>query len=156
VGHATYTMVPSCHSTSMMLYEYIRDKTMWPDGQSAGYIISFDNGVVLYATGDTGVSMEMRMVQELYSPEITVMTCGGQYNMGIREFAYACKMLRPKVAIPCHYDTFPRQRQDMNKLREALAVMAPTTELITLKPGESYVYRRETSGEVKMEMQLMQ
>lgn len=148
VGHATYTMVPACHSTNIMLYEYLRDKTMWPDGQSAGYIVSFDNGIVLYASGDTGVSTEMNLIQELYAPEIAVMTCGGQYNMGIREFAYACKILRPKVAIPCHYDTFPRQRQDMNKLREAVSITSPGTQLVTLKPGQSYTYYREVSEEV--------
>ena len=151
VGHTNYTMTPSCHSTSIMLHEYLKDKTMIPDGMTCGFVMSFDNGIVLYNSADTGVTTEMGIVQELYAPEICVMPCGGQYNMGIREYAYACKMLSPKVAIPCHYDTFPRQRQGMNELRQAMAVMAPGTELVTLQPGQSYTYHKETSGSVKTE-----
>jgi L-ascorbate metabolism protein UlaG (beta-lactamase superfamily) len=76
------------------------------------------------------------------------MTAGGQYNMGIREFAYACKILKPKIAIPCHYDTFPRQKLDKEKLKEAVYIMSPSTKLVFLNPGESLNYQAEYSYEV--------
>ncbi len=140
----TYTMVPAFHSSSIMHYDYVKNKTRYPDA-AAGYVISFPDGPVIYASGDTGVSMEMHMIQELYSPEICIMTAGGQYNMGIREFAYACKILKPKIAIPCHYDTFPRQRLDKEKLRQAVSVMSPSTNLVFLNPGESLRYVAESA-----------
>ncbi|MCZ6680025.1 MAG: metal-dependent hydrolase [Candidatus Poribacteria bacterium] len=142
VGKATYTMVPACHSTNMMLYEYLEDKTMGADGQTCGFVISFDNGIVLYDSSDTGVSAEMQVIGNMYNPDIAIMPAGGQYTMGLREFAFACHVIRPKVAIPCHYDTFPKQAADIDKLREMVAVTSPRTEVVKLLPGESYTYEQ--------------
>lgn len=139
INNVTYTMVPAFHTTSIMHYDYVKNKTRYPDG-SVGYVISPKDGPAIYVSGDTGVSMEMHMIRELYDPEICIMTAGGQYNMGVREFAYACKILGPTIAIPCHYDTFPRQRLDKEKLKQAVSVMAPSTNLIFLNPGESLRY----------------
>ncbi|MEM1964231.1 MAG: metal-dependent hydrolase [Candidatus Caldarchaeum sp.] len=148
INKVTYTAVPAFHSSSIMHYDYIKNKTRYPDAP-VGYIIAPEDGPVIYFSGDTGVSMEMHMIQELYSPEICIMTAGGQYNMGVREFAYACKILKPKLAIPCHYDTFPRQRLDKEKLKQAVSVMSPSTKLVFLNPGESLRYATEHSWVVE-------
>jgi L-ascorbate metabolism protein UlaG (beta-lactamase superfamily) len=142
-----YTMVPAFHSSSIMHYDYVKNKVRYADS-AVGYIIAPEDGPVIYVSGDTGVMMEMHVIQELYSPEICIMTAGGQYNMGIREFAYACKILKPKIAIPCHYDTFPRQKLDKEKLKEAVSIMSPSTKLVFLNPGESLNYQAEYSYEV--------
>ncbi|MEM2072848.1 MAG: MBL fold metallo-hydrolase, partial [Candidatus Caldarchaeum sp.] len=148
INKVTYTAVPAFHSSSIMHYDYIKNKIRYPDAP-VGYIIAPEDGPVVYFSGDTGVSMEMHMIQELYSPEICIMTAGGQYNMGVREFAYACKILKPKLAIPCHYDTFPRQRLDKERLKQAVSVMSPSTKLVFLNPGESLRYATEHSWVVE-------
>ncbi|MCS6860103.1 MAG: metal-dependent hydrolase [Abditibacteriales bacterium] len=141
-GKATYTAVPAVHSTNIMGDEYRAKKTMMPDGQTMGFVITFDNGIVLYDSGDTGVTMDMQIIERLYKPELCIMPAGGQYNMGIREFALACEFLKPKVVIPCHYDTFPRQRQDIEKLKEAVAAASPGTQVVKMLPGETWTYER--------------
>lgn len=147
-GKVVYTCVNALHSTNIMGDEYRAEKRMFPDGQTVGYVMTFDNarpgerGIVLYDSGDTGPFGDMQLIRNLYQPQICIMPAGGQYNMGIREFAYACGLLTPEVVIPCHYDTFPRQRQDMKKLTAAVAVTSPKTQVVVLKPGASYTFRR--------------
>ncbi len=141
-GKVVYTCVNALHSTNIMGDEYRAEKRAFPDGQTVGYVLTFDNGLVLYDSGDTGVFGDMQLIANLYRPQVCIMPAGGQYNMGIREFAYACGMLHPEVVIPCHYDTFPRQRQDMKKLAAAVAVTSPGTRVVVMKPGDTFTFKR--------------
>jgi L-ascorbate metabolism protein UlaG (beta-lactamase superfamily) len=49
----------------------------------------------------------MRIIQELYAPELVMLPIGDLFTMSPREAAYACKLLKPKFVIPMHFDTFP-------------------------------------------------
>ena len=40
------------------------------------------------------------------------------------------------------WGTFPNQRADPEELARQVEVLAPGTRVVTLKPGESYLYRR--------------
>lgn len=110
---------------------------------ACGYVLSTGDDVRVYFAGDTGVFGDMRLIADLYVPQLAIMPVGGKYNMGIREAAYAASLMRPKVFIPMHYDAFPDQKADVEELRELVKVVAPFTDLIILKPGESFSYAPE-------------
>ncbi len=76
-------------------------------GNAAGFVIQCENGVTLYHAGDTGVFGDMKLISELYKPDIVMIPIGGVYTMGPREAAKACELLNPKCIIPMHYGTFP-------------------------------------------------
>src|SRR5580692_9072128 len=57
--------------------------------------------------GDTNVFGDMRIIHELYRPDIAMIPIGDHYTMGPREAAYACKLLQSGTVIPMHFGTFP-------------------------------------------------
>lgn len=78
-----------------------------PGGNAAGFVIQCENGVTLYHAGDTGLFGDMKLIAELYKPDIVMIPIGGVYTMGPREAAKACELLNPRLIIPMHYGTFP-------------------------------------------------
>jgi L-ascorbate metabolism protein UlaG (beta-lactamase superfamily) len=129
-------MTNAVHTSDIMVSE-----TEEEVGSGAcGYILVIEDDVRVYFAGDTGVFGDMRLIADLYNPHLAIVPVGGKYNMGVREAAYAAFLLRPKFLIPMHYGTFPDQEADLKRLSELINALAPTIELVILKPGNSYTY----------------
>ncbi|WP_188681646.1 metal-dependent hydrolase [Thermogymnomonas acidicola] len=107
VNGIRFTAVPAYHSTGYN-GKY--------GGAASGFVIEH-NGFTLYHAGDTGVFKDMELIGELYRPQISMLPIGGFYTMSPREAAYAVKMLRSKVTIPMHYNTFDAIKQDPQKFK---------------------------------------
>jgi len=90
-------MVPAIHSSSF------KNGYM---GHSAGFVIHLNDGVIYHA-GDTGLFGDMKLIRELYNPDIAMLPIGDVYTMGVKEAAKAVEFLNPKIVIPMHYGTFP-------------------------------------------------
>jgi len=129
-------MTNAVHTSDIMVSE---NEEVTGSG-ACGYVLVTEDDVRVYFAGDTGVFGDMRLIADLYAPQVAIMPVGGKYNMGVREAAYAAYLLKPKVFIPMHYDTFPDQKADLQELAELVKAMAPFTNLVTLKPGESFNY----------------
>jgi L-ascorbate metabolism protein UlaG (beta-lactamase superfamily) len=102
-------------------------------GEACGYVVEFANGVKIYHAGDTNVFGDMKIIRELYAPEIAMIPIGDHYTMGPREAAYACNLLKPKTVIPMHFGTFPPlvgRPSDLKKL-------VSDVEIREMKPGET-------------------
>jgi L-ascorbate metabolism protein UlaG (beta-lactamase superfamily) len=121
--------------------EWKKDGTIMPGSGSVGYVIEFKEGPSIYYGGDTGVFGDMSIIRDLYSPDIAILPVGGKYNMGYREAGYAASLIHPKYFIPIHYDTFPNQKLNLNKLLEEIKVRAPHVEVVRWKPGEAFEYK---------------
>lgn len=119
------TMVNALHTSEILGDEFKKDWTVLPGSGSAGYVLAFDGGPSIYYAGDTGVFGDMAIIRDLYSPEVAVMPVGGKYNMGYREAAYATSLVHPKLFLPIHFDTFPNQRLDINRLLEEVRMRSP-------------------------------
>jgi len=76
-------------------------------GDPGGFVIRLENGLCIYHAGDTGVFGGMRIIGELYKPDVAILPIGDFFTMGPREAAYACKLLKPRHIIGMHYGTFP-------------------------------------------------
>jgi L-ascorbate metabolism protein UlaG (beta-lactamase superfamily) len=107
-----------------------------PHGDPVGFIVGVPDGRNIYFAGDTDVFGDMRLIAELYRPEIAVLPIGDFYTMGPKQAAMAVKLLRPKIVIPAHYDTFPALTGTPAALAELIAGLTET-KLLTLIPGES-------------------
>jgi L-ascorbate metabolism protein UlaG (beta-lactamase superfamily) len=69
--------------------------------------------------------------------DVAVIPIGDHFTMGPADAVRALKLLKPAVAIPCHYNTFPPIEQDAQAFaREAQEKAGVKVE--ALKPGESY------------------
>jgi L-ascorbate metabolism protein UlaG (beta-lactamase superfamily) len=49
----------------------------------------------------------MKLIANLYKPQLALLPIGGLYTMGPREAAYACGLMMPRYIIGMHYGTFP-------------------------------------------------
>jgi L-ascorbate metabolism protein UlaG (beta-lactamase superfamily) len=76
-------------------------------GVAAGFVITPTEGPVLYHAGDTCVFGDMRLIGELYKPEIAMLPIGDHFTMGPKEAAVAAKLIGCKTVLPIHWGTFP-------------------------------------------------
>ncbi len=76
-------------------------------GEPAGFVVELENGFRFYHAGDTNVFGDMRLIRELYRPDLAMLPIGGHYTMGPREAALAVELLGVKHVMPIHYGTFP-------------------------------------------------
>ncbi len=126
----TLTMVHAEHSSGITDGDKVID-----GGNASGFVIRFEDGFVIYHTGDTGLFSDMRVIAKLYKPQVVLMCIGGFYTMGPVEAAEAVKLIRPKIVIPMHYGTFPALTGTPEALRK-LIPKSIKTKIMGLKPGE--------------------
>ncbi|CAB3392240.1 metal-dependent hydrolase [Kyrpidia spormannii] len=100
----TATMVPARHTSS---YRETEGNPIYA-GESAGYVLEFTGDHTVYHSGDTAITMDMKLIQDLYEPKIAILSASGHFTMGPREAAYAVRnLLRVRYVIPSH--TFPTE-----------------------------------------------
>lgn len=105
-------------------------------GEPAGFIVRLPGGVSLYHAGDTCVFGDMKLIGEMYKPDLACLPIGDVFTMGPREASMAIRLLGVKHAIPMHYATFPMLTGTPEELR-AEAKNIAGLEIHALKPGES-------------------
>ena len=126
VGDVKVTMVHADHSCGIQ----DGDQIIY-GGEAVGYVMEFTNGVKLYHAGDTNVFGDMKIIHELYGPEIAMLPIGDRFTMSPREAAYACNLLKPKTVIPMHFGTFPLLTGTPGQLQK----LVPGVEVVEMKPG---------------------
>jgi len=105
-------------------------------GEAAGYIMEFENGRTVYHSGDTSLMGDMKsIIGDFYKPDIAILPIGGVFTMGPNEAAFACKLIRPKIAIPEHYGTFPVLVQSSDGFKKQVRKQAPEVRVLDVKPG---------------------
>jgi L-ascorbate metabolism protein UlaG (beta-lactamase superfamily) len=103
-------------------------------GDPAGYVIRLENGFAVYHAGDTGVFGDMRLIRELYAPDLAILPIGGYFTMGPVEAAKACELLRPRYIVGMHYGTYPILAGTPGELKKHLP--APLRSRVKiLEPG---------------------
>jgi L-ascorbate metabolism protein UlaG (beta-lactamase superfamily) len=131
VGEIEVTMVNAVHSCGIQ----DGDKIIY-GGEACGYIVRLPGGAALYHAGDTAVFGDMKLIGELYSPEVAMLPIGDFYTMGPREAALAIRLLGVRHVIPMHFGTFPALTGTPDRLRE-LTKDISGLEIHAMKPGET-------------------
>ena len=124
-----FTMTQAVHSGGAVE----EDGTIVYLGEPAGYVIEFENGLKLYAAGDTAVFSDMQLIGRIYRPDVAVLPIGDHFTMSPAEAAVALELLGVRRCIPGHYATFPLLTGSPDELRS----LAPDVEVIASKPGET-------------------
>jgi L-ascorbate metabolism protein UlaG (beta-lactamase superfamily) len=103
-------------------------------GVAAGYVLSIEDGPTIYHAGDTAVFSDMRLIGELYHPQLAMVPIGGHFTMGPKEAAVALKFLGTKKVLPLHYGTFPPLKGTPQQLA---ALVGQDVEVLQIAPGDS-------------------
>ncbi|MGE0578891.1 metal-dependent hydrolase [Reyranella sp.] len=129
------TMVHAEHSSEMVLKDPTTGKdTTYFAGEPAGFIIELENGFKIYHMGDTGLFGDMKMIGELYKPDLLLVPIGGHYVMNPKDAAYAAKeLIKPKMAWPMHYASNPFLRGTPAEFKAALG--QTSVQVIDAEPG---------------------
>ncbi len=132
VAGVKITMVKAFHSADVE-----ENGNIISAGDPAGFVIELD-GVKVYHCGDTDVFSDMKLISELYKPDVMLVPIGGWYTMGIDEAVKAVEFVKPKYVIPMHYNTFPVIETDPGEFKKRVEEKIDGVEVIILKPGESF------------------
>jgi L-ascorbate metabolism protein UlaG (beta-lactamase superfamily) len=131
VAGVKVTMTHAIHSSGI-----VDGEEMVYAGEACGYVIELESGLRLYHAGDTCVFGDMRIIHDLYQPDVAMLPIGDHFTMSPREAAYALQLLQPKAMIPMHLGTFPVLGGTVAQLRQALGT-ASAIEVLELKPGQT-------------------
>jgi L-ascorbate metabolism protein UlaG (beta-lactamase superfamily) len=129
LGDVAVTMVVATHSAAAQ-----DEKGTHYVGVATGFVLTIADGPVLYHAGDTSVFGDMKLIAQLYKPEVVMLPIGGFYTMGPREAALAVEFLRPKAVLPIHFGTFPPLT---GTPKELAALIDPKIHVFTPVPGEA-------------------
>jgi L-ascorbate metabolism protein UlaG (beta-lactamase superfamily) len=124
----TTKFVPAWHTSSY------GDDWLAP-GIPAGHVVRF-GGRTIYFAGDTCLFLDMQLIGE-EGLDVAVVPIGDRFTMGPKDAARAVEFLKPKVVIPCHYNTFPPIQQAPQDFKQ-LVESKTSTKCVILDPGQSY------------------
>ena len=106
---------------------------------AVGFILEI-GGMRFYASGDTDLYGDLRLVGERYRPDVALVCAGnGPFTMGPGDAALACQFLGVGQAIPIHYAHNPAVMgpQAGEDFRQAVAQLSPGTNVHVMTPGQS-------------------
>jgi len=79
-----------------------------PVGSPNGVILKARGEKTLWHMGDTDIFSDMALLSEIHGVEACICPVGDRFTMGGKVAALAMtRFVKPKVAIPCHYGSFP-------------------------------------------------
>ena len=130
VDGVSFTMTAAVHSSAIE-----EAGPGFSAGTAAGFVIGMD-GVKVYHAGDTALFSDMKLIGELYHPDIALLPIGGRFTMGIAEAMMAANFIGAKTVIPIHYNTWEKIGADPQKFKKAVE-RTTDIKVQVLKPGES-------------------
>ena len=121
------TMTDARHSSSADDGTYL--------GEPAGFVVTLENGQTIYYAGDTSLFGDMKLIAELYHPDIAFLPIGDRFTMGPATAAIAARWLGVKQVVPMHWGTFPLLTGTPAMLKTHLA--GSGIDVLELQPGDT-------------------
>ncbi len=100
-------------------------------GNPCGFVVTMD-GKSVYHAGDTALYSDMSLIAPV---DCALLPIGDNFTMGIDDAVKAVALIKPKVTIPMHYNTFDVIKQDPEEFASKLK--GSDTDVRIIKPGES-------------------
>lgn len=123
------TMTDAIHSSS------VDEAGLVYLGEPAGFVVGLENGQTLYFAGDTALFGDMKLIGELYKPDIAFLPIGDRFTMGPDTAALAARWLGVRQVVPMHWGTFPLLTGTPEALKAHL--VGSGIEVLELAPGET-------------------
>jgi L-ascorbate metabolism protein UlaG (beta-lactamase superfamily) len=107
-------------------------------GTAAGWLLDV-GGARIYVAGDTALFSDMERIGRTVDGrglDVAILPIGDLFTMGPADAIEAVRLLRPRIALPSHYGTWPPIAQDADAWARRVAE-AGLAEARVLVPGES-------------------
>ena len=102
-------------------------------GTACGLLLEAD-GRRVYHAGDTALFLDMQLIGR-GGLDAALLPIGDNYTMGPEDALDALDLLKPRVAVPMHYNTWPVIAQDAARFAQAAG--ARGHRVVVLAPGQS-------------------
>jgi L-ascorbate metabolism protein UlaG (beta-lactamase superfamily) len=119
IGGVTITTVPAVHSNGVSgamvggeLGKMLQMASLGAYvGPPTGYVLTFSNGLVVYLSGDTGITAEQdAVVRQHYKAGLVVMNIGDNFTTGPKEAAFVINdLVKPRAVIASHVNEVATQ-----------------------------------------------
>lgn len=86
------------------------------ENEWVGYILNI-KGKRIYHAGDTDLIPEMKELKDI---DVALLPIGGTYTMDVKEAAEAANAIKPKTAIPMHYNKIEGTSADPEEFKNAV------------------------------------
>lgn len=104
-------------------------------GAACGAVV--ESGKTVYHAGDTALFSDMKLIGQLYRPDLALLPIGDRYTMGPREAGWAAAFVEAPMTVPMHYSTWPAIEADPFEFEEHCRKKGYKGEVTILNPGES-------------------
>ena len=88
-------------------------------GVASGFVVKA-GGRSVYHAGDTALFGDMQLIGR-GGLDVALVPIGDRYTMGAADAVEALNLLRPRIAVPIHYNTSPEIRADPEAFAAAAA-----------------------------------
>jgi L-ascorbate metabolism protein UlaG (beta-lactamase superfamily) len=106
-------------------------------GGAAGFVVeSADTN--FYYSGDTALTLDMKLISETAKLGFAVLSVGGTLTMDIEDAIRAAGLLECKDVIGVHYDTFPAIRIDHAAAKERCRLNGLTLHLLPIGGSQNF------------------
>ncbi len=120
-------MTPALHSSGLPDGAY--------GGDPGGFVLTAESKHI-YIAGDTALFSDMALIGKI-GLDVAILPIGDNFTMGPGDALEAVKLLKPKVVIPCHYNTWPLIAVDAPAWAKLVAAETAVTPVV-LGVDETY------------------
>lgn len=132
-GEVLVKFIPAVHGDSMDT-----DKGPVYAGRAGGFLISVTNGPSIYHSGDTDLFGDMALLKG--KVDMMLLCIGDKFTMGPVDAARAVNLVKPMMAVPMHFGTFPALTGSVERFRAELKKLGLEMLLRQMKVGETLVW----------------
>jgi L-ascorbate metabolism protein UlaG (beta-lactamase superfamily) len=100
-------------------------------GTPGGFVVESPEGNFYY-TGDTALTLDMKLISETTKLKFLIMCIGGNFTMDVDDAIRAAALLQCKEIMGVHYDTFPPIKIDHAVARESFRAKGLTLHLLPI------------------------
>lgn len=133
-GEVKVKFISAVHGDSMDT-----DKGPLYAGRAGGFLVHVKGGPNIYHTGDTDLFGDMVLLKG--KVDMMLLCIGDKFTMGPVGAAQAVKLVRPMMAVPMHFGTFPALTGTVEQFRAELKKQGLEKFLLQMKVGETITWQ---------------
>ncbi len=125
-------LVPASHGSAI-----VEGNQVIYGGNPCGFLIEVE-GKVVYHAGDTGLIADMELLGRFEKVNVALLPIGGNFTMDTKDAAIAAELIKPEVAIPMHYKTWPiidKDPEEFKRLAQERGI-----NVVVVEPGREYEF----------------
>ena len=123
---------------------FFKSKDIYISGLPLSFVIYSEEGTRIYNVGDSALFSDMKLIGELYRPNVALVPIGGSRaltggltHLAPREASLCVQWISPEVVIPTHFDP---ESTGADKFVDRVRDLAPTVKVVILKPGGVFTF----------------